>query len=74
MIFKDKTGRVIDISIYGARDDIQIDSAVYEDTGEDVPDEVIDYLYDHYSDALYELCEENAIADAEFQWECSQDR
>lgn len=52
---KDKKGNVIEVSVMGSDyDDIQIESAYYEETGEEVPEDVIDYIYDTYGDKMYE--------------------
>lgn len=64
---KDSNGRDVYISVYGKyEDDIQIDEAFYDDeVGGDVPDEEIDFIFDNYSDAIYDDWFENQVGAAE---------
>ena len=70
MLVKDSNGRECEISVYGRfDDDIQIDSAVYTDDGTDVPDDQVEFLYDHYASEIYEHWFENQIGAAESYYE-----
>lgn len=72
MIVYDKNERPIEIGhVYGRyEDDIRVDDVVYLDDGTDVPDEVIEYLYQQYAAELYDewyqgkVGEGDALADA----------
>lgn len=66
LTLKDKDGREVELSVYGQHDDVQIDEAYYTDTGEDVPDNVVDYLMDTYGDKLFEAFQENQVDRADF--------
>jgi len=61
MILKDKNNREVEVGVYGEYDDVQIDEAVYVDTGEDASDEVVDYLMSTYGDELFEAFQERQI-------------
>lgn len=51
----DKEGRELEVTLYGKyEDDIQIDEIYYTDSDEEVSDSVIEYIYDKYSDKMYE--------------------
>lgn len=75
MVVKAKDGRAVEISTYGKHsDDIQIDSAVYVDSGEDVPDEVVEEIYDRYSSDIYEDWYMNKVSEAEYAADAMEDR
>lgn len=66
----DKSGREIYISVYGKyEDDIQIDEAYYVDTEEDVPDDVIAYIYENYASEMYDQWYENKVCEAEYYYD-----
>jgi hypothetical protein len=70
MKVKDKSGRQIEISVYGRyEDDIQIDEAYYTDSEEEVSDETLDYIYSQYADAMYEEWYDNKVGEAEYYYE-----
>lgn len=47
--------REVEISVYGQHsDDVQIDSAVYLDTNEDLTDAEVDELYEYFQDQIDE--------------------
>jgi hypothetical protein len=57
MIVKDSTGRRVYIKLYGSdADDIQIDEAYYDEPGcdEEVSDDEVEWIMNHYSDRIYE--------------------
>lgn len=61
MILKNSEGREIEITVRGAEDDVQIDSAQYVDSGEEVPDSEIDWIMDNCGDELYQAYMERCI-------------
>ena len=71
MIVKDKSGREIEISVYGQyEDDIEITDAAYCDNlDEEVPDSVIDYIMDKYASEIYNEWFENQCGAAEYYYE-----
>jgi hypothetical protein len=70
MIVKDSKGKEVEISVYGNDpDDIQIDEAFYVETKEDVSDDEIQYIYDAYSDSIYESWLDKQIGAAEAYYE-----
>jgi len=75
MIIKDKNNQEIEIFVYGNEpDDIQIESATYVDTGLDVPDDIIDWILEHYSDLIYENWMDRMIMRAENFKDSMEDR
>jgi len=75
MIVKDEAGREIEIEIYGKyEDDINIDSAIYLDTGEYVPDSVVNYILDAYAGDIYEEWYQNQVMRAEAMSDYMEDR
>ena len=62
----DKSGREVELSVYGQHDDIQIDEAYYADTGEEAPNDVVDFLMDTYGDELYEYFIDQQVGRADF--------
>lgn len=70
MIITYKDGRQIEVDITGSRDDIQINSANWidqvHDGGNDVGDEVIDWIYDNCSEQLDEAWLDKQISAIDF--------
>ena len=64
---KDNKDNIIEVMVCGYdSDDVQIDTAVYEATGEDVSEDVIEYIYNKYSDELYNEWCDNVMAMADW--------
>ena len=67
MRVKDNKNNTIEVDVCGeSSDDIQIESAVYELSGEDVSEEVIEYIEKHYQDEIYEAWFERQMASMDF--------
>lgn len=70
--YKDEPMKIIDFSVYGSADDIQVSKIAVEDLmGNEVTDDAIlesavDYLYERYQDLLYEVYIDQKCADADF--------
>lgn len=66
MILKLGNGREVEITaVSGAEDDVQVDGAVYTDTGEDVTDDDLEEIYTYYPESLYEMWYDKKIGQAE---------
>jgi hypothetical protein len=67
MRVKDSKNNIIEIEVFGySSDDIQIESAVYEESGEEVSEEVIEYIEKHYAEELYEAWFERQMSSMDF--------
>jgi hypothetical protein len=67
MIITYEDGRQIQIeSVHGEMDDIQIDGAFWIDTGEDIEDEIVYWIYENCYDSLYDMWFEKQIAAIDF--------
>ena len=76
MIVKDKNNREVEITVSGRdHDDIEISDAIFVDNpDEEVPDEVVDYIWDTYADDLYQEWYENMVCEAEYYYDSLMDR
>lgn len=63
MILKLGNGREIEITgVSGEEDDVQVDGALYTDTGDDVSDEDLEEVYTYYPAELYEMWHDKQVA------------
>lgn len=70
MLVKDSSGRDVEIEIGGSySDDIQIESASYLDSDEEVIDSEIDFIMDRYADKIEEEFIQNGVMAAESYYE-----
>ena len=67
--FKDASGRDVYAHFMGHLDDIQCDEAYYDDTGDDAPDETVEYIMKKYTAEIEFAILENQMEAAESYYE-----
>ena len=74
MSVKLPNGKSVEIvSVRGESDDVQIDEARYEDSGEHVSDEDLEWIYDNCQETLYEAWFEKQIEHADHMMDMAKD-
>ena len=66
----DSKGKEIELSVSGwYEDDIEIDDIYYIESEEEVPESEVEFIYERYSDSIYEAWLDKQIRTAEDSWE-----
>lgn len=63
MIVKDEQGRELEIEIGGESDDVQITTAYYLDSDEEVSHETLDFIMQTYADDMFSEWIDQTIGD-----------
>jgi hypothetical protein len=70
----DKHGRIIEVSVHGELDDVQINEAHYLDSEEEVSEKTIQYIESTQSDILYRALLDRVVGTAEYYADLEEGR
>jgi len=69
MTVETRDGREVELELGGARDDVQIESATYVETGEEIPDAVLDEILEDYEQEIDEAFVDQMAAHADMMYD-----